>query len=145
MCRWAGVCFWVNSCKKSVQKKNANTAVLIGGYNIDNYWLMTVKFNSHKYGVCTIFTSGSPYSSDENRGDRHDQTTESGEEGEDLGVGSWRGRENPLKIDLPGNPPQHLETETPQETPDQIKPNSHLHLKLWNPGYLKVNLTTAVF
>lgn len=62
--------------------------------------------------VC-IFTSGGPYSSYEDRGDSHDQAAEGGEEGKDLGVGSWRGRKNPLKIDLPGNPPQHLETETP--------------------------------
>lgn len=34
------------------------------------------------------FTGGGPYSSNKDRGDRHDQTAESGEEGEDLGIGS---------------------------------------------------------
>lgn len=64
--------------------------------------------------VCVfVFTSGGPYCSYEYRRDGHDQAAECGNEGEDLGVGSWRGRKNPLKIDLPGNPPQHLETETP--------------------------------
>lgn len=62
--------------------------------------------------VC-LFTCGCPYSSYEDRGNGHDQAAKSSYEGKDLGVGSWRGRKNPLKIDLPGNPPQHLETETP--------------------------------
>lgn len=43
---------------------------------------------SNKCQVCIIFTSGGPYSSDEDGRHRHDQTAESGEEGEDLGVGS---------------------------------------------------------
>lgn len=67
----------------------------------------------HVHASVCVFTSGGPYSSYEDWGDGHDQAAEGGEEGKDLGVGSWRGRKNPLKIDLPGNPPQHLETETP--------------------------------
>lgn len=71
-------------------------------------------FKTNEDKLCVwVFTSGGPYSSYEDRRDGHDQAAEGGEEGEDLGVGSWRGRKNPLKIDLPGNPPQHLETETP--------------------------------
>lgn len=58
------------------------------------------------------FTSGGPYGSYEDRGHSHDQAAKGGEERKDLGVGSWRSRKNPLKIDLPGNPPQDLETET---------------------------------
>lgn len=39
-------------------------------------------------GVCMIITSGGPYSSDKDRGDSHQQTAESSEEGEELSVGS---------------------------------------------------------
>lgn len=73
---------------------------------------LTIFFSYYMCNNLCVFTSGSPNGSNQDRGDGHDQAAEGGQERENLSVGSWRGRKNPLKIDLPGNPPQHLETET---------------------------------
>lgn len=77
-------------------------------------WLAASQTKERPDRTVYLFTCGGPYSSYKDRRDSHDQAAKCGEEGKDLGVGSWRGRENPLKIDLPGNPPQNLETETQQ-------------------------------
>lgn len=80
--------------------------------------LMALKHSSSHWTIVKIFlqvlmhqlTCGGPNSSDQDGGYGHNDAAEGSQEGKDLGIGSWRGRKHPLKIDLPGNSPQHLGT-----------------------------------